>query len=107
MTVFDQRVEAFEGKFAAGSELAFKANVRRDKLLGFWAAEKLGLAGDLAEEYAAKIVQTDLKEPSSEDIFARITKDFADANVQQSEHQIRRTMEELMEVAKREIAAES
>ncbi|KZK81333.1 DUF1476 domain-containing protein [Pseudovibrio ascidiaceicola] len=107
MSTFDKRADAFEGSFAMGSELAFKATARRDKLLGQWAAEKLGLAGDIAEDYANKIVQTDLKEPGDEDIFARISKDFADASVEQSEHQIRRTMEELMAVAKKEVAEEA
>ncbi len=107
MSTFDKRADAFEGSFAMGSELAFKATARRDKLLGQWAAEKLGLAGDIAEDYTKKIVQTDLEEPGDEQIFGRISKDFSDAGIQQSEHQIRRTMRELMAVAKKEIAEEA
>lgn len=107
MTTFDKRADAFEGGFALGSELAFKATVRRDKMLGLWAADKLGLAGDIAEEYANKIVITDLQAPGDEDIFARITKDFADAKVEQSEHQIRRTMEELMIEAQKEVSVQA
>lgn len=107
MTTFDERADAFEGGFAAGSELAFRATARRDKLLGQWAAEKLGLAGEIAEDYVKKIVQTDLKRPGDEIIFERITKDFADAGVEQSEHQIRRTMQELLIVAQKQIKEEA
>lgn len=107
MTTFDERADAFEGGFAVGSELAFKATARRDKLLGQWAAEKLGLAGEIADDYVKKIVQTDLTKPGDEIIFERITKDFADAGVQQSEHQIRRTMQELLIVAQKQIKEEA
>jgi hypothetical protein len=77
-------------------EVRFKARARRNKLLGLWAAQKLGLAGDAAEAYAKEIVFADFEGPGDDDMFARIRRDFDVKAVAQSDHQIRRTMEELM-----------
>jgi hypothetical protein len=105
MSSFDKREEGFEKKFAHDEELKFKAHARRNKLLGLWAAEKLGLTGADAEAYAKEIVMVDFEEPGSEDIFRRLRKDFDDKAVAQSDHQIRRTMEEMLARAMTEIAA--
>ncbi|WP_333822914.1 DUF1476 domain-containing protein [Pinisolibacter sp.] len=99
MTTFDKREEAFEKKFAHDEELQFKASARRNKLLGLWAAEKLGLSGDKAADYAKEVVAADFEEAGDEDVFRKIRKDFDAANVGQSDHQIRRAMEELMATA--------
>lgn len=99
MSTFDKREEGFESKFAHDEELRFKANARRNKLLGLWAAELLGLEGDKVEEYAKEVVRSDFDEPGDEDVFRKIRKDLDDANVEQSDHQIRRTMDELMHTA--------
>ncbi len=96
MSTFDKREEGFERKFAHDEEVRFKARARRNKLLGLWAAQKLGLAGDAAEAYAKEIVITDFEEPGDDDMFARIRRDFDAKAVAQSDHQIRRTMDELM-----------
>jgi hypothetical protein len=96
MTTFDKRKEGFEGKFARDEELRFKATARRNKLLGLWAAEKLGLQGEEAEEYAKSVVRADFAEPGEEDVFRKVRADFDAKQVQQSDHQIRRTMEELL-----------
>ena len=96
MSTFDKREDSFEKKFAHDEELRFKANARRDKLLGLWAAEKLGKTGADAEAYAQQVVAADLKEPGDADVFGKIRKDFDAAGVAQSDHQIRRTMEELL-----------
>ena len=96
MTSFDKREESFEKKFAMDEELQFKAAARRNKLLGLWAAEKLGLSGDEAEAYAKSVVMTDLQEMGNEDVFRKIRADFDARSVAQSDHQIRRTMDELM-----------
>jgi hypothetical protein len=96
MSTFDKREEGFERKFAHDEEVRFKARARRNKLIGLWAAQKLGLAGDAAEAYAKEIVIVDFEEPGDDDVFARIRKDFDAKGVDQSDHQIRRTMEELM-----------
>jgi hypothetical protein len=96
MTTFDKREEGFERKFARDEELRFKATARRNRLLGLWAAEKLGLHGAEAEAYARSVVNADFTEPGDEDVFRKVRADFDAKNVQQSDHQIRRTMDELM-----------
>jgi hypothetical protein len=105
MTTFDKRQEGFEKKFAHDEELRFKATARRNKLLGLWAADKLGLSGDEAEAYAKEVVRADFEEVGDDDVFRKIRKDFDAKNVDQSDHQIRRTMEELMSTAIEQIKA--
>jgi hypothetical protein len=106
MTTFDRREEAYEAKFARDEELRFKASARRNKLLGLWAAEKLGLEDDKADDYAKEVVRSDFVEPGDEDVFRKIHADFTENNVDQSEHQIRRTMSELMAVALQQLDVE-
>jgi hypothetical protein len=103
MTTFDQREQAFEAKVAHEEELKFKANVRRNKWLGLWAAEKLGKTGAAAEDYAAALIAADLEENRGDEIFNTIRADFDKAGVEQSDHQIRRKMEELLAAAVTEI----
>ena len=103
MTTFDKREEGFEKKFAHDEELKFKATARRNKLLGLWAAEKMGISGPAAEAYAKEVVAADFEEPGDEDVFRKIRKDFDAKGVTQSDHQIRRTMDELMARAVEEI----
>ncbi|MEM5582146.1 DUF1476 domain-containing protein [Roseibium sp. AS2] len=99
MSTFDKREQGFENKFAHDEELRFKANARRNKLLGLWAAELLGYEGDKAQEYAKEVVRADFEEPGDEDVFRKIRADFDNGKVDQSDHQIRRTMDELMATA--------
>ncbi len=96
MSGIDDRGDAFEKKYAHDAELQFKAEARRNKLLGEWAAEKLGKTGDDVEEYAKAVIRSDFDEPGDEDVFRKIREDFDEAGVDQSDHQIRRTMDELM-----------
>ena len=96
MTTFDKREEGFEKRFAVDEELKFKANARRNKLLGMWAAEKLALTGAEAEAYAKTVVMADFEEAGDDDVFRKVRKDFDDKGVKESDHQIRRTMDELM-----------
>lgn len=99
MASMDDRKNAFENKFAHDEELKFKAVARRNKLLGLWAAEKLGKTGDDAEAYAKEVVKADFEEAGDEDVFRKVRGDFDAAGVEQSDHQIRRTMEELLDQA--------
>ncbi len=99
MTTFDKREEGFEKKFAHDEELRFKANARRNKLLGLWAADKLGLSGSDADAYAKEVVMADFEETGEDDVFKKLRRDFDAKGVAQSDHQIRRTMTELMEKA--------
>ena len=105
MTTFDKREEGFEKQFAHDEELRFKANARRNKLLGRWAAEKLGLAGADAEAYAKEVVMADFEEAGDNDVLGKVRKDFEAKGVAQSDHQIRRTMDELMAQAIAQIKA--
>jgi len=106
MTTFDKRKDAFENKFAHDEELRFKAAARRNKLLGLWAADKLGLAGEKADEYAKEVIRSDLEEPGDEDVFRKIRGDFDEAEIDQSDHQIRRNMDELMAEAMQQVQNE-
>tara|TARA_R110002020_G_scaffold66605_7_gene175086 strand:+ start:7165 stop:7488 length:324 start_codon:yes stop_codon:yes gene_type:complete len=106
MTTFEGRKDAYEGKFAHDEELRFKATARRNKLLGLWAAEKLGYSGEQAENYAKEVVRADFEEPGDEDVFRKVRADFDAASVAQSDHQIRRTMEELMATAVEQIRSQ-
>lgn len=103
MSTLDKRGEGFEKKFAHDEELRFKAAARRNKLLGLWAAEKLGKSGSAAEAYAKEVVIADFEEAGDEDVFRKVRKDFDASGVAQSDHQIRRTMEELMAKAVSEV----
>jgi hypothetical protein len=106
MTTFDKREDAFENKFAHDAELQFKAEARRNKLLGLWAAGLLGKAGVAAEAYAKEVVAADFEKSGDSDVFGKIRRDFDAAGVKQSDHQIRRTMDELMATAIGQIRTE-
>ena len=105
MSSFDKRKDGFESKFARDEELRFKSMARRNKLLGLWAAEKLGKSGDDAQAYAKEVIRSDMQEAGDEDVFRKIRADFDTAGVQQSDHQVRRTMEELLGEAVAQIEA--
>jgi hypothetical protein len=106
MTTFDKREDAFEKQFAHDEELKFKATARRNKRLGLWAAEKLGLTGAEADSYALSVVMSVFEEPGDEeDVVRKIRKDFDAKGVQQSDHQIDRVMAELMAKAIADIKA--
>jgi hypothetical protein len=107
MSTFDKRQEGFERKYAHDEEMKFKATARRNKLLGLWAAEKMGITGEAADAYAKEVVRADFEEPGDEDVFRKVRADFDAKNVDQSDHQIRRTMAELMETAIEQIEAKS
>ena len=96
MTTFDKREEGFEKKFAHDEELRFKANARRNKLLGLWAAEKLGLSGPAADAYAKEVVVADFEEAGDDDVFRKVRKDFDVKSVAQSDQDIRKAMIDLM-----------
>ena len=107
MSTFDKRQDGFEKKFAHDEELQFKAGARRNKLLGLWAAEKMGLSGADSAEYAKSVVAADFEEAGDEDVFRKIRGDFDAKKIEQSDHQIRRTMDELMTTAIEQIKAGS
>jgi len=96
MTTFDKREEGFEKKFAHDEELRFKANARRNKMLGLWAAEKMGLSGDAADAYAKEVVVADFEEAGDDDVLRKVRKDFDAKGIAQSDQDIRKTMDALM-----------
>jgi hypothetical protein len=95
MTTFDKREETFERKFALDEELKFKADARRNKLLGLWAAEKQGISGEAAATYAKAVVAADF-EPGGDGVFRKVSADFAATGAAVTEAQIRQQMDELM-----------
>jgi hypothetical protein len=96
MTTFDKREEGFEKKFAHDEELRFKATARRNKLLGLWAAEKLGLSGDAANDYARTVVAAEFGEGRDEDVVGKVMGDLLAKGVDITETEIRAKMDELM-----------
>jgi hypothetical protein len=105
MTTFDERGDKFEKKFAHDATLRFKAEARRNKLLGQWASSLLGLSGVAADEYVQSVIRADLAEKGDEDVFRKLRADFDKAGVAQTDHQIRRHMEEFFAAAVAELQA--
>jgi hypothetical protein len=103
MTSFDDREHAFEAKFAHDAEMQFRAEARRNKLLGLWAAELLGLSGDAANDYALSVVTADFEEAGSEDVVRKVA---ADLTGKVSAEEIRAKLGELLAVAKAQLMAE-
>ncbi len=106
MTTFDDRKKGFEKKFEMDQELQFKATARRNRLLGLWAAELMGLKADAADAYGKAVVKADFEESGDDDVIRKIMGDFKAKAVNQSEHQVRRKMDELMAVAREQIMTE-
>ena len=105
MSSFDKREEGFEKKFALDSEQKFKAEARRNKLLGLWAAEKLGITGDDAAAYAREVVAADFEEAGDQDVQNKVVKDFAAKGVAVTAAEVRVKMDELMAAAAAQVKA--
>ena len=105
MSSFDKRKEGYENKFARDEELRFKATSRRNRLLGLWAAEKLGKTGEAADAYAREVIRADMQEAGDEDVFRKIRGDLDQAGIQQSDDEIRRAMHGMMAEAIAQIEA--
>jgi hypothetical protein len=99
MSSMKDRQDGFERKFAHDEELKFKATARRNKLLGIWAAEKLGKSGTDADAYAKEVVISDFEEAGDDDVFRKIRSDFDAAGITLSDHQIRHAMADLLATA--------
>jgi hypothetical protein len=97
------RQEGFERKFVLDEDTKFKAMARRNRLLGLWAAEKLGKAGVDADAYAMEVVRADFEEAGDDDVLRKVRADFQAAGVAQSDLQIRGMMDELMATAVEQI----
>ena len=105
MTTFDKREEGFEKKFALDEEQKFKAMARRNRLLGLWAAEKLGLSGEEANAYAKEVVAADFEEAGDQDVLNKVVKDLTAKGNAVSELDVRAKMDELMAQAIAQVKA--
>jgi hypothetical protein len=103
MTTFDERENAFEEKYAHDEELKFKAKARRGRLLGLWAAERLGKKGPAAEEYAASMVAAEVQKDSAGQIVKALRADFDSAGLNITEREIHKKMDEFLASAIKEI----
>ncbi|MEO6396673.1 MAG: DUF1476 domain-containing protein [Devosia sp.] len=106
MAQFDDREKAQEAKFARDAELRFKAEARRNRLLGLWAAEHMGLSAEHAKEYAAEVVAADFEEAGDEDVFRKISADIKAKGASVSDDMIRKKMAELVTVARDQVLNE-
>ena len=104
-TTFDKREDGFEKQFAHDEELRFKATARRNKLLGLWAAEKMGLSDGDADAYAKAVVMADFEEAGDQDVYRKVRKDLDDRKVSASDQEIRTAMVDLMAKAIEQIKA--
>lgn len=105
MSSMKDRQDGFERKFAHDEELKFKAVARRNKLLGVWAAEKMGKSGPEADAYAKEVVVADFEEAGDDDVFRKIRADLDAAGVTVSDHQIRHAMADLLDTAVKQITS--
>jgi hypothetical protein len=103
MSTFDDREHAFEAKFAHDAEMQFKAEARRNKLLGLWAAAMLGKTGEAADAYALEVIKSDFQEAGDEDVYRKVSGDLGD---KADEAAIRAKMRELMTEAKAQLMSE-
>jgi len=105
MTTFDDRVQAYENKFALDQDLKFRAESRRNKLLAEWAAGKLGISGESVQDYVRSLIKADMEEKGDHDVFRKIRKDFDTAGVKIPDAEIRAVMGEFLTKAVNDIEA--
>ena len=106
MTTFKDREKGFESKFSHDQELDFKVTSRRNKLLGLWAAEQLGLEESAAENYAKAVVEADFEEPGDADVVRKVLGDFSQKGKAMSEHRLRLEMDRLTGEVRLQVQAE-
>ncbi len=102
MTMFDDRERAFEAKFARDEELQFRITARRNRLLGQWAGEQMGLTPAETDAYAKAVVQADFEEAGDEDVIRKLVGDLTAAGVETDEATVRRALEDKAVEARRQ-----
>jgi len=107
MSGIDDRESGFENKYAHDQELEFKANARRNKLVGLWAAELMGLNGEAATAYAKSVIIADFEEAGDDDVFRKLRADFDAKKVDVSDHLLRKQMDALMAEARNQVQTET
>ena len=106
MTTFNDREKSFEKKFAMDEEFKFKAQSRRNRMLGQWAAEKLGLSGPAVDDYVKAVRKADLAQKGDDDVFQKIKQDLKDKSVSVSDSELRKVMDDFLARAVQQIQAE-
>jgi len=106
MSAFEDREKAFEAKFQLDEETAFKVNARRDKLLGLWVAEQIGLSGQQAQVYARSVVYSDLADSHHDSMIAKLKADLERAGIHKTDKELRAQMDALLATAREEVTAE-
>lgn len=107
MAGFDDLKKGHESKYAHDQDLEFKTMARRNKLLGLWAADLMGIDGDAANAYAKEVVISDLEEKGDDDVFRKVRGDLTDKKVDMSDHRIRREMDELLAKAREQVMSDN
>ena len=107
MTTFNDREKSFEKKFAMDEELKFKAEARRNRLLGQWAAGKLGLSGTAVDDYVKAVRKADLAQKGDDDVFQKIKKDLKDKGLSVTDNELRQAMNEFLAAAVQQLQAEA
>ena len=106
MTGFDEREKGFEAKYRLDQEARFKISARRNKLLGLWAAERMGMSGASVEEYAKEVVVADFDKPGDADVLEKVLDDLTDKGLEITDIQVRKQMDKLTETAREQIMNE-
>jgi hypothetical protein len=107
MTTFDDREQGFENKFSHDKELEFRIAARRNKMLGLWAAQLLGIHGSDAENYAKSLAELEVHAPSDESLLTKVLNDFKARGVDMSEHRLRRHLDEIEQAVRKQIMTEA
>ena len=106
MSGFNKRNKEAEDRFKHDQDLEFKANARRNKLLGLWAAELMGMSSDDADAYAKEVVVSDFDRPGDDDVREKVENDFVAKGLEVSDHRVRKEMDRLLEEARAQVRAE-
>ena len=106
MSGFKKRKQDAENRFKHDQEMEFKANARRNKLFGLWAAEQMGISGQAAQDYAKEVVISDFDRPGDEDVLEKVLKDFTDKSHDMSPVKLRKEMDRLMDIAREQVKSE-
>jgi hypothetical protein len=106
MTTFDDRERHEETRFKHGQELAFKARNRGNRIFGLWVADRLGLSGEEASNYAKDVVMVDFELPGDDDVLGKVKADLSAKSIEISDHVLTKHLKECREIAAQQIKAE-
>ena len=107
MSTFDEREKGFEANYKRDQDLQFKVMARRNKLLGLWAAEQMGISGANSETYAKDVVASDFDRPGDDDVLEKVHGDLTAKGLSLSDKDVRKEMERLLDIAREQIEAEN